>query len=99
MATTNSLTSPAIGLASQAAKAGKTDNRGPLDRVHIEPATNGYMVTTHFEPKPTKGKGPATYPEPERNVFTSHGEASAHVASILAAHAASQPGAPGPKAA
>jgi len=63
----------------------KLSPRGDLDHVRIEPATNGYMVTAHHEPVPGKD---APYPEPDRNVFTDAAGASAHVASLLAAHEA-----------
>ncbi len=62
----------------------KLSPRGDLDHVRIEPATNGYMVTAHHEAVKPDG----AYPEPTRNVFTSASDASAHVASLLAAHEA-----------
>jgi len=57
-------------------------NRGDLDHVHIEPASNGVMVTTRYEPKNPK----ANYPEPDRAVFGDHASAMEHIGAILAPH-------------
>lgn len=84
-------TAPGNALVSEKAiKAARADkrNRGELERIHIEPADNGFMVTAHYEPK---SSGPnAIYPEPDKTVHGSHGEASAHVASLLASHAGAE---------
>ena len=78
----NALASDAI---TQTARAGKA-SRGDLSGIHVEPAANGYVVTSHFEPR-TSGKGPALNPDPERNVFGDHKKAVTHIAALLAAHA------------
>lgn len=82
------LKSPNALLAHELKKnAPKLSPRGDLDHVRIEPATNGYMVTAHHEPvAASKGNPNPAYPEPQRNVFTDAAGATAHVASLLAAH-------------
>ena len=76
----NNLISPAVA---KVAKADKR-NRGELARIHIEPAENGYTVSSHFEPKK---QGPnAVYPDPEQMVFGDAKSAVAHVSKRLAEH-------------
>ena len=78
------ITSPGNALASEVKRAGKprTSNRGALDHMHIEPASNGVMVTSHYEPKNAKGE----YPEPDRAVFGDHASAMQHIGAALAPH-------------
>ena len=81
------LTSPNSLLAKTLKRnAPKLSPRGDLNHVRVdpEPATNGYVVTAHHEPVKPDG----AMPEPVRNGFSSAADASAHVASLLAAHEA-----------
>jgi hypothetical protein len=80
----NSLASP---VAEKRARADKR-NRGELSHIQIDPAENGYMVTSHFEPKSSKNN--TIYPDPEKNVFGEHAAASAHIAKLLSDHASTE---------
>lgn len=63
-----------------------TDPKGKLRRITIEPAENGYSVSTDREPVPSVKKdadpdavAPSAYQPPKSHVFNSAKDAHAHV--------------------
>ncbi len=79
------------GVAKRKAARMPMEDDGDLERMEVEPAENGFMVTAHHKPPASKGKkgGPEVmYQPPKKQVFETAHSAVGHIAHKLKRHEA-----------